>query len=86
MIQRIQYIFFLLSSLTSLYIIFYVPVLSKESELLYLVKGSNCVHDKHTMCDSSSEKRCNPGITANPFICERDIVPTNMKMPKSCGY
>ena len=36
MIQRIQSIFFLLSSLTSLYIIFYVPVLSKENELFYL--------------------------------------------------
>ena len=36
MIQRIQSIFFLLSSLASLYIIFYVPVLSKENELLYL--------------------------------------------------
>ena len=36
MIQRIQSIFFLLSSLTSLYIIFYVPVLSKESEFFYL--------------------------------------------------
>jgi hypothetical protein len=57
-----------------------------ESELLYLVKGSNCVHDKHTICDASTEKKCNPGIAANPFICERDIVPTNMKMPKSCGY
>ena len=36
MIQRIQSIFFLLSSLASLYIIFYVPVLRKESELFYL--------------------------------------------------
>ena len=36
MIQRIQSIFFLLSSLASLYIIFYVPVLSTESELFYL--------------------------------------------------
>ena len=57
-----------------------------ESELLYLVKGSNCVHDKHSPCPSSKEKRCNPGTPANPYICERDIVPTNMKMPKSAGF
>ena len=56
-----------------------------ESELLYLVKGSNCVHDKHKPCDNSNEKRCNPGIHANPKICDRAIVPTNMKMPKSSG-
>ena len=36
MIQRIQSIFFLLSSLASLYIIFYVPVLSKEGKFFYL--------------------------------------------------
>jgi hypothetical protein len=57
-----------------------------ENELLYLVKGSNCVHDKHKPCDNSNESRCNPGVPANPRVCERDIVPTNMKMPKSCGF
>ena len=57
-----------------------------ESELLYLVKGSNCVHDKHKPCDKSNEKRCNPGIPAVPYICERDIVPTNMKMPNKPGF
>ena len=36
MIQRIQSIFFLLSSLASLYIIFYAPVLSKEGKFFYL--------------------------------------------------
>ena len=36
MIQRIQSIFFLLSALASLLIIFIAPVLSNEDELLYL--------------------------------------------------
>ena len=57
-----------------------------DSELKYLVKGSNCNHDKHKPCDNSQEKRCNPGVPSNPKICERDIVPTNMKMPKVCGF
>lgn len=57
-----------------------------ETELLYLVRGSNCVDDKHKPCDKSNEPRCNPGIPAVPHICERDIVPTNMKMPKSAGF
>ena len=57
-----------------------------ESELLYLVRGSNCNHDKHKPCDLSKEPRCNPGVPAVPYVCDRDIVPTNMKMPKSCGF
>ena len=57
-----------------------------ESDLLYLVKATKCNHDKHTACPNSKEKRCNVGIPANPYICDRDIVPTNMKMPKSAGF
>lgn len=57
-----------------------------ETELLYLVRGSNCVDDKHKPCDRDLSQRCNPGIPAVPYICERDIVPTNMKMPKSTGF
>ena len=34
----------------------------------------------------SDEPRCNPGVPAIPYICERDIVPTNMKMPTNCGF
>lgn len=56
-----------------------------ESGLFDLVRGTNCVHDKHTPCDNNNDKRCNPGINSNPMICEREIVPTNMKMPKSSG-
>ena len=43
------------------------------NELLYLVKGSNCVHDKHKPCDNSNESRCNPGIPSNPLVCESGI-------------
>ena len=57
-----------------------------ESNLLIMKLGTNCVNDKHKPCDKSEEKRCNPGVPANPRICERDIVPTNMKMPKKCGF
>ena len=57
-----------------------------ESELFYLVKGSNCVHDKHKPCENSTENRCNPGVPANPRVCERDICPSNMKMPNQCGF
>jgi len=36
MIQRIQSIFFLFSAMTSLFIIFFVPVLSQEYQKMYL--------------------------------------------------
>ncbi len=39
MIQRIQSIFFLLASIFSLIIIFYFPILSNDSEFLYLSSG-----------------------------------------------
>ena len=38
MIQRIQSIFFLFSAMTSLFIIFFVPVLSQENQQMYLYK------------------------------------------------
>ena len=38
MIQRIQSIFFLFSAMTSLFIIFFVPVLSHEYQKMYLYK------------------------------------------------
>ena len=38
MIQRIQSIFFLFSAVTSLFIIFFVPVLSQEYQQMYLYK------------------------------------------------
>lgn len=57
-----------------------------ESDLLVLKKGTNCVDDKHAPCADAKDEKCNPGVPANPRICERDIVPTNMKMPKECGF
>ena len=57
-----------------------------ESDLLVLTQGTNCVDDKHKSCTNSTEKKCNPGVPANPRICERDIVPTNMKMPNKPGF
>lgn len=57
-----------------------------ESDLMYLVRGTNCNDDKHKPCDYSKESKCNPGVPSNPRVCERDIVPTNMKMPKSSGF
>ena len=57
-----------------------------ESDLLVMKRGTNCNDDKHKPCDRSEERRCNPGVPANPRVCERDIVPTNMKMPKKCGF
>ena len=38
MIQRIQSIFFLFSAITSLFIIFFVPVLTQENQQMYLYK------------------------------------------------
>ena len=38
MIQRIQSVFFLFSAMTSLFIIFFVPVLSQEYQQMYLYK------------------------------------------------
>ena len=57
-----------------------------ESNLKVLKRGTNCIDDKHKPCNDVAEPRCNPGIPANPLICERDIAPTNMKMPKNCGF
>ena len=57
-----------------------------ETDLKVMKRGTNCVDDKHKPCDRDLTQRCNPGIPAVPYICERDIVPTNMKMPKSTGF
>ena len=36
MIQRIQSIFFLLSAMVSLFIVFFVPILSQENQIMFL--------------------------------------------------
>ena len=57
-----------------------------ENDLLDLKKGTNCIDDKFKSCSGSNSKKCNIGILANPFICERDITPTNMHPLKSPGF
>ena len=58
-----------------------------ESELIQISKrGTNCVSDKHKPCTNANDITCNPGVAANPYICNRDIVPTNMIKPISCGF
>jgi hypothetical protein len=54
--------------------------------LLIDKKFTNCIHDKHASCDTSEKKKCNIGIIANPYICERDITPTNMVPIKNAGF
>ena len=58
-----------------------------ESDLKNQIsKASRCVKDKHAPCAvNDTSKRCNPGIHTNPYLCERLIVPTNLKMPKNNG-
>jgi len=57
-----------------------------ENDLYDLNKGTNCIDDKHKPCSNSNEKKCNIGVLANPYICERDITPTNMVALKNCGF
>lgn len=57
-----------------------------ESDLLAMKRLTSCVDDKHKPCENSTENRCNPGVPANPRVCERDICPSNMKMPNQCGF
>ena len=50
-------------------------------------RATLCNDDKHKPCDKNSkEPMCNIGIQCTPYLCNRDIVPTNMKMPNSCGF
>ena len=42
---------------------------------------------KHQRCEfDSTSLSCNPGIPAIHVLNERDIVPTNNKMPSTCGF
>lgn len=42
---------------------------------------------KHQRCEYNSlEKSCNPGVPAIHVLNEREINPTNNKMPTSCGF
>jgi len=58
-----------------------------ESDLKVLVRLTDCDRDKHKPCPiSSTNMHCNPGVPATPYVCDRNIVPTNMKMPTSRGF
>ena len=58
-----------------------------ENDLTVRVRLTDCDADKHKPCTvGSTSISCNPGVPANPFVCERDIVPTNMKMPTNRGF
>ena len=57
-----------------------------ENDLYVLNKFTNCIDDKFKGCSNSESKKCNIGIVANPYICERDITPTNMFPVKNCGF
>lgn len=58
-----------------------------ENDLLDLDQASKCNANKHQMCGlEDKSQRCHPGFAANPYACERDLVPTNMVMPEGCGY
>ncbi len=58
-----------------------------ENDLLDLDQATKCVADKHKMCTpESNDRSCNVGVPAMPALCERVIVPTNMRMPPNCGF
>ena len=42
-----------------------------ESDLLVLTKSTNCTDDKHKPCESASDKRSNPAVPSNPYVCDR---------------
>lgn len=51
---------------------------------------TKCSNSKFTPCDFPSSNRidgeCTNTITFNPYLCERDIVPTNVKFPIFKGF
>lgn len=58
-----------------------------ENDLTDRDQLTYCDALKHQPCvKDSTDMRCNPGIPANPYICERDITPTNMKLPANRGF
>ena len=58
-----------------------------ESNLRVLVRSTECNADKHKPCTvNSKDKHCNIGVPANPYLCDRSIVPNNLKKPTSSGF
>jgi hypothetical protein len=49
-----------------------------------------CASDKFLSCEMNTPNRikgeCSNMVTVNPALCERNIVPTNIKFPTSKGF
>jgi len=66
-----------------------------ESELQYrTIPLTKCATQKYIACaytgnngkKSNAYTGCKNNVVITPFLCDRDIVPTNMKMPGSKGF
>jgi hypothetical protein len=66
-----------------------------ESELQYrTIPLTKCATEKYIACGytkgngkkSNAYTGCTNNVVITPFLCDRDIVPTNMKMPKQKGF
>jgi len=56
-----------------------------EADLkLYTRPTTRCVNGKY-LPGQCKDDNCKP-IVVNPYLCERSIVPTNMKMPTKSGF
>jgi hypothetical protein len=71
------------------------PRVDVESELQYrTIPLTKCATEKYIACGftgnnakkSNSYTGCQNNVVITPFLCDRDVVPTNMKMPKSKGF
>jgi hypothetical protein len=51
---------------------------------------TKCTNQKFMSCEVNAANRiageCNNVITVNPYLCDRNIVPTNLKFPISKGF
>lgn len=59
-----------------------------ESDLRnQITKQSLCINDKHKPCNGMCDNpKCNVGVTSNPFLCERSIIPNNLPKVFHCGF
>ena len=70
------------------------PRTDVESELQYrTIPLTKCATEKYIACGytkngkkSNSYTNCKNHVVVTPTLCDRDIVPTNMKMPKGKGF
>jgi hypothetical protein len=66
-----------------------------ESELQFrTLPLTKCATEKYIACKytgnngkkSNSYTGCKNNVVITPVLCDRDVVPTNMKMPKTKGF